>query len=81
MVGDDVLQAFARLNSDPSLRPIVEELERRREAAREAMETATDLTSMGRAQGCSMLAGELLNLAQGARDALAKRQSVRSGLT
>jgi hypothetical protein len=77
MVGDDVLQAFAKLNADPVFRVVVEELERRREAAREAMETATDPWSAGRAQGCSMLAGDLLKLAQGARDAIAKRRQVR----
>lgn len=74
-VGNDVLHAFARLSMDPVFRVVVEELERRREAAREAMEKATDPWLAGRAQGESMLAGELLNLAQGgAREAIAKRQ-------
>lgn len=74
-VGNDVLHAFARLSMDPVFRVVVEELERRREAAREAMETGTDPWLVGRAQGESMLAGELLSLAQGgAREAIAKRQ-------
>jgi hypothetical protein len=76
MVGDDVLQAYARLSTDPVFRVIVDDLQDRWKAAHEAMEVATDPWSMGRAQGCSILIGELLELAQGgARKALERKAS------
>lgn len=74
MVGDDVLEAVARLSTDADFAVFLDELRKRREAARTAMEKSTELVLMGRAQGVSAFIGELLELAQGARMAIAKRR-------
>ena len=74
MVGDAVLQALARLNVDPDFQKFLDEVKRFRDEARERLETATDPWLAGRAQGAAVLATDLINLAQGARASLAKRQ-------
>lgn len=75
MVSDDVLKAIARLDGDPDFRVFMDELKRRREAARDELEAATDPWLAGRAQGTATLVGELQDLVKGARTAIAKRQS------
>ncbi len=70
-------QACARLERDPDFRVFLDEIAKRREDARDALEQVTDLVLTGRAQGRASLAGELMELVQGARAALAKRQDAR----
>lgn len=75
MVRDEVLQAFANLDNDRDFAAFMDEVVRRRDAARDSMEKATDLLSVGRHQGASMLASDIIALSQGAREAVAKRRA------
>jgi len=80
MVGKDVLQALTRLNHDPDFAVFMDEVKRRREAARDSLELSTDAWLTGRAQGAAQLAGELIDLQEGARLAFAKLQAAGRGL-
>lgn len=74
MVRDDVLHAYARLENDPDFAAVMEDLSSRMEAARDSMDTATDLIQVGRHQGCALVLKDILRLAQGgASEALTKR--------
>jgi hypothetical protein len=74
MVSDEVLKAVARLEGDPDFRIFMDEVQRRREAARDELEVATDPWLAGRAQGTANLAGEMQKLVREARQSIAKRQ-------
>lgn len=74
MVDARVLEAVSRLNRDSDFRVFMEEVQRRRDAARDILEQAIDPWIAGRAQGASILAGELIQLANEAQGALSKRQ-------
>lgn len=73
MVSDQVLVALARLENDSSFRVFMDELRRRREAARDTLEKVDDPWQAGRAQGEASLAGELIQLAAKARGVVDKR--------
>lgn len=73
MVSDQVLVALARLENDSSFRVFMDELRRRREAARDTLEKVDDPWQAGRAQGEASLAGELIQLAEKARSVVDKR--------
>ena len=75
MVTEDVLRATARLSVDADFQVFMDEVARRRQAARDELEQSTDPWLAGRSQGASMLAGELIELVQSARAALARRQA------
>lgn len=69
-----VLQSIARLENDADFAAFMDEVKRRREAARDEMEHATDPWMAGRSQGESRLASDLIELVSGARKALQQRQ-------
>ena len=75
MVSDAVIVALARLSSDHSFRVFMDEVSRRREAARDKLEAATDPWQAGRAQGEASLAGELIELAKNARSVAEKTRA------
>jgi hypothetical protein len=62
MVKPDVLESVARLSRNTDFRTFMEEVQRRRDAARDGLELATDPWFAGRFQGESLLAGELIRL-------------------
>lgn len=74
MVDAKVLEAVARLNRDSDFRVFMEEVQRRRDAARDILEQASDPWHAGRAQGASILAGELMQLVDEAQEALSRRR-------
>lgn len=73
MVSDEVLVALARLQNDSSFRVFMDEVKRRREAARDTLEQVNDPWQAGRAQGEASLARELIELAAKARSLVEKR--------
>lgn len=62
MVEPSVLESVARLARNADFRAFMDEVRRRREAARDGLELATDQWLAGRHQGVSILAGELIQL-------------------
>lgn len=77
MVERHVLEAVVRLGGSPDFGVFMDELRRRKEAARDSAEVAPDLLLVGRAQGASVLAGELIQLVAEAPGALAKQQAAK----
>ncbi len=70
-----VHEALARLARDNDFRVFMDEVRRRREAARNDFEAVTDAWLAGRAQGAASLAGELIELAEKARSVVEKTRA------
>lgn len=75
MVDIAIHEALARLERDQDFRVFMDEVRRRREAARSDFEVAADPWTAGRAQGASILAGELIELADKARSVIEKKRA------
>lgn len=75
MVTKDVLEAYARLSGDPSFRVVMDDIKRRKEAARDGLEDTADQLSTGRLQGESRLCSEIIGLYESARSALEKTRA------
>ena len=75
MVQKEVLEAYSRLSGDPSFRVVMDDIKRRREAARDGLEDTTDQLSTGRLQGESRLCSEIIGLHEGARSAIEKTRA------
>ncbi len=65
-------ESFARLENDPDFKAVLEEVQRRKEAARLVLEQASDLLAVGRAQGEVRAYEEFLELARMARSVVEK---------
>lgn len=60
------LESLHRINADPSMRPFVEYLERRMNAARDRLEGANDIHQMARMQGAAIEVRQVVEDIRGA---------------